>query len=114
MCIRDSAHRIQPAAAKFLFTQRIPQRVNDRARLETILRDVPQLLDADRKLRRRAADADLQFVIQLLGQMSAHAVPEDGDLRVNIGAGLGRALRLAVLADAAIAATDADDARSLL
>ena len=54
---RDAAvaHRVEPAAAELLLAQRIAERVDHRAGLQAILRDVPQLLDADRKLRRLAA-----------------------------------------------------------
>src|SRR6188768_2189347 len=108
---RDASvgHRVEPAAAKLLFTQRVAERVDDGARLQPILRDVPQFFDANRKLRRLAGDADLQLVIELLGEMAANAVGEDGDLGVNIGTWLEGTLRLAVLADAAIARPHADD-----
>ncbi len=58
------------------------------------------------------AGADLQIAIELLGEVAAHAVGEDRDLGVDVGARLERALRLAVLADAAIAGAHADDARA--
>ena len=50
---RDAAvaHGVEPAAAELLLAQRIAQRVNDRARLQAIRRDVPEFLDADRVLR---------------------------------------------------------------
>ena len=54
--------------------------------------------------------AELQVAIELLGQVAAHAVGEDRDLGVDVGAGLERALRLAVLADAAVAGAHADHA----
>ena len=44
-----------------------------------------------------------------LVEVAAHAVGEDRDLGVDVGAGLERALRLAVLADAAVAGAHADD-----
>ena len=97
---RDAAvaHGIQPAAAEFLLAQRIAQRVNDGARLQAILRDVPEFLDADRVLRRPGGAANLQVAMELLGQVAADTVSKDRDLGVNVGAGLERAFRLAVLA----------------
>ncbi len=60
------------------------------------------------------ARADLQRAHQVLGQMAAHAVGEDRDLGADVGAGLERAPRRAVPADAAIAGADADHARALV
>jgi len=87
--------------------------VDDGAGLQPILWNIPQLLDANGKLRRLGVGADLQLTIELLGEVAAHAVGEDRDLRHDVGAGLEGTFRLAVLADAAIAGADTDDASFL-
>src|SRR5688572_18309505 len=70
-------HRIDESTAKFIVTERIPHRVDDGARLDPIARDLPQLLQADGKLLRRTALAQLQAAEQLLGEIAADAVAED-------------------------------------
>ena len=57
-----------------------------------------------------AASAELQRASQLLGEIAAHAVGEDRDLREDVGAGLERALLLAMPADALVAGAHADHA----
>src|SRR6185295_16079003 len=50
---------------------------------------------------------------QLLGEVAAHAVAEDGDLRQDVDAGLEGRLLLAVLPDATVASAHPDDARAV-
>ena len=78
------------------------------------LRDLPQLLDADRVQLRRAPFVQRQPPHELLGEVAAHAVGEDRDLGANVDARLERRLRLAVLVDAAVAGAHADDAVALV
>ena len=103
-------HRVEPAAAELLLAQRVAQRVDHGAGRQAIPRDLPQFLDADRELRRLAVLAELQDADQLLGEVAAHAVGEDRDLGLDVGARLEHAARLSVAADAAVAGADADHA----
>ncbi len=110
---RDAAlgHRVDEAATELLGAQRVAERVDDRARRQPAGRHVPQLLEPDRILRRLAAER--QGAQQLLGEVAADAVGEDRHLGADVGPGLHRAARCAVLADAAIAGADAGHARAL-
>ncbi len=101
-------HRVQPAAAELLVAQWVAERVDDGARRQPILRNVPELLDAEGKLRRLGFAAQLQGLHQLLGQVAADAIRENRHLGVDVGAELDGALGLAVLADAAVARAHAN------
>src|SRR5688572_2884695 len=103
------AHRVQPAAAKLFLAKRISEGENDSARLQPILGNVPELLDPDRKLRGPGLGANLQIAMELLREVAAHAVGKDGHLGAYVCARLERALRLAVLPEAAIARAHAGD-----
>ena len=70
----------------------------------------PEFLHAHGKLGRLAVPRQAALPQQLLGQVPAHAVGEDRDLRVDVGAGLEHAPWLAVLADAAVARAHANHA----
>src|SRR5205823_5419760 len=100
-------------AAELLMLQWIAKRVNDRAGLQPVARNFPQLLEADGKLLRLCAFTKLKAPHQLLREISPNAVTEDRDLREDVDAGLESRLLLAVLADAAIAGAHADHARAI-
>ena len=90
-------HRVDEAAAELVVPQRIPERMDDGARLEAIGRHLPQLLQTERELFRLASSAKLKTPQQLLRQVAAHAVAEDRDLGVDVDARLEPGLLLAVL-----------------
>ena len=108
---RDAAvgHGVEPAAAELLLPQRIAERVDDRPRLQPILGDVPELLDADRKLRRLAGRPSCRTRISSLVRC-----PRTPSAKIVTLAGCPRRARtcprLAVLAHAAIARPHADHA----
>src|SRR4029453_12468514 len=104
-------HRIQKTPAEFLLTKGIAKRMDHRAWLEPAGGHLPQFLQANRKLwLTRVFVVEIERSCELFRQVPANTFGKDGDLGANVGAGLERALRLAVLADAAIARAHAGHA----
>src|SRR5437867_10482329 len=82
----------------------------DRARLQPIERDLPELLEADCKLLGLRALTEFKAPHQLFREIAPDAVAEDRDFREDVDAGLEGRLLLAVLADAAVAGADPEHA----
>ncbi len=103
-------HRVEEGAAELLHPQWIAERVDNGAGLDPVLRDLPQLLDADGIELRLLPGVERQPAHELLGQVAADAVAEDRDLGPDVDPCLERRLLRAVLVDALVAGADADDA----
>ena len=73
------------------------------------VRHLPELLDADAVLLGLAPVVQVEARLQLLGQRTAHALPDQGVLGVQLDAGLIVRTRLAILADPEDAGHDALD-----
>src|SRR4029453_14448202 len=93
--------------AELLLAQRIAHRVHDGPGGNTIWRNLPQLLDADRVELRRAVLVQRKGPDDRLRQIAPDAVSENRDLRVNVNAWLERRLSLAMFSDSAIAGANA-------
>jgi hypothetical protein len=81
------AHAVDEAAAERLRRQRISQRVNHRARFETIVGELPQLFDACRVDLWFSLRGEVQTRNGLLCERPARALTEHDDLRKDVGAG---------------------------
>ncbi len=106
-------HRVDPTAAELLLAQRVAQRVYHRAGRQPAFRQLPNLFQSDRELRRVRLVAQLQRADQLLGEIAAHAVGEDRDLGEDVGAGFEIGPLFAMPADSLVAGTHADDALAI-
>ena len=73
------------------------------------LRDLPDLLDAELPGLRLLALAEVELADGGAGEVAPAALGEHGGLRLDVGARLEVAERLAVLAAALVARADADD-----
>ena len=105
--------RVDEAAAEFIVPERVPHRMHDGAGFEAIAGHFPQFLEPDRELLRLPAAAKLKTPPQLLGQITAHAVAEDGDLGHDVDAWLKGRLPLTVPVGPAIACANTNDAPSV-
>ena len=74
------------------------------------LGDLPDLLDAELPHLRLASVGEVELADRGAGEMSPAALGEHRGLRLDVGAGLEVAERLAVLAAALVAGAHADDA----
>ncbi len=108
-----AAHAVDEAAAERLRRQRISERVNDRARFETIVGELPQLFDARRVDLRLALRGEVQTRNGLLCERPTRALTEHDDLRKDVRAGLVVRFRRAVVIEAFVAGAHADDAIAL-
>src|SRR5438876_3648629 len=99
-------HRVDKTAAELLEAERVTHRMDDRASPHAVGWHFPQFLDPDRVERRLLAGSELQPSHQLLRQIAADAVGEDGHLRANVDAGFERRLARAMFVDAAVAGPD--------
>ena len=77
------------------------------------LRDLPDLLDAELPDLRLAVLGEVELLDRGAGQVAPAALGEHRRLRLDVGAGLEVAERLAVLAAALVARAHADDAAVL-
>ena len=73
-------------------------------------RQVPQLLEADGELLRLTPFGQLQTTQELLGQVAAHAITEDGDLGVDVHACFEGLPGFSLTIEAPIAGSYPDDA----
>ncbi len=98
---------VNEAAAIGVGSHRPAAGVHDQA-LDVLLRlDLPQFLEADAVHLRIGAIAQLEFLLQLLAEMAAAALGEEGVLAEQLHARLVRLGGLAVAADAHVAGGDA-------
>ena len=103
-------HAIDESAAEGLRRERIPQRMNDCPRLETIVRKLPELFDAGGVDLRLASLVKIQTRHGLLCKASARSFTEHDDFRHDIRARFVIRLGLTVMVEPLIAGTHADEA----
>src|SRR6185437_12135632 len=101
---------IEKGAAIGRAVERPADRMKDEARLVARRIDLPQLLDADAVGLRVGGGTQIEALDQCLGQRAAAALSEEGLLADQLDAGLEGVGRLAVLADAHAAGSNALDA----
>src|SRR5262245_8217058 len=101
-------HRIDEPASELVKLQRVAHRVRDRPGCDAPGRNLPQLLQSDGKLLRLTMSAKLQTTEEFLRQVAAHAIAEDGDLRLNVNSGFEGALVFTVTTDTTVARPHAD------
>src|SRR5688572_18924177 len=86
-CIR---HRVDETAAEFFLIERISEGVQYGTARQAGRRHVPQFLDTEREQLWLAPDGHARPPHQLLRQIPANAVGENGDLGVNVDTRLER------------------------
>ena len=74
-----------------------------------LLRHVPDFLDASGIDLRILGLVEIEFLDELFGQRTARAFGKNGDFRANIDSRFEVALSVAVLVDAFVAGSNADD-----
>ncbi len=106
---------VDERAAVALEPERMPRGVEHLAEgfAAARFRDLPELLDAGAVALRIAALLQAERADELLRQVPARALPEDGHVREDPHARLKRCFARAVLADPAVARLDAANARTL-
>ncbi len=106
-------HRVDPRAAELAVLRGDLQRPGLHERVDHAverLGDLPDLLDAELPDLRLAALRQVELLDRGAGQVTPAALGEHGRLRLDVGAGLEVAERLAVLAAALVAGAHADHA----
>src|SRR5262249_25685075 len=105
-------HAVDPAAAERVRIERVAHRVHDESGRAPALADLPHLLHADRRDLRVLA-LQLPLGDQLLGQRTAAALGQHGELAREHAARLIAALVRAVLVDALVLQLHAGDAAAV-
>src|SRR5260370_5488888 len=96
-------HAVDESTAEGLGGERPPERVNDRAGCEAIIRKLPELLHAERVNLRIFSIVKIEHARQLFAQRAAWTFRDDRDLRADIDARLIVRLSLTEFVDSFVA-----------
>src|SRR6266851_3596147 len=99
-------HAVDESTAERLGVERPPERVNDRAGCEAIIRKLPELLHAERVNLRIFSIVKIEHARQLFAQRAAWTFRDDRDLRADIDARLVVRLSLTEFVDSFVSDTN--------